>query len=256
MLWQSRFRMKRSTLLLACTSAAVALMVAGAVAFYAPPRASRAPPDMTTQTTGAGPGGASTSPARIVERVEAPATIPPEILRHPDDPPEDGIWPDEPLPGPAAKRETAAAAPTDCLPGELRAVLTDIQGRFSPVMVVSTTKLHTDNHSPDSTREKLHHACQAVDIKTAHPAAEVMAYLRSRPEVGGVNTYRNGVIHFDFNSAYAARTGAAPAAQSTRAPQRIGASEGRRKPSGAALPSIFTPPATEDPAIRAYRGSR
>ncbi len=77
--------------------------------------------------------------------------------------------------------------------------------RFGPVTIVSTTHLHTANHSPGSIREKLHLDCKAVDIRTPRDPKEVMAYLRSRPEVGGVNTYMNKVIHFDLNANYASR---------------------------------------------------
>jgi hypothetical protein len=94
------------------------------------------------------------------------------------------------------------SAPIECLPEGLRAVLADVETRFGPVVIVSTTHLHTDNHSPGSIREKLHFVCKAVDIKTPHQPNEVIAFLRSRPEVGGINAYRNRVIHFDLNASY------------------------------------------------------
>jgi hypothetical protein len=92
----------------------------------------------------------------------------------------------------------ASAAPTDCLPAGLRSVLKDIEARFGPVALVSTTTLHTDNHSRGSVRHKLHGACQAVDFKVKGNGKAVVAYLRSRPEVAGINSYgNNGVIHID-----------------------------------------------------------
>jgi uncharacterized protein YcbK (DUF882 family) len=97
-----------------------------------------------------------------------------------------------------------AAAPTECLPEALRTVLTELQSRFGPVTIVSTTQLHTDNHSAGSARASMHSACKAVDFKTSHEPQDVMAFLRSRPEVGGVNSYRNKVIHFDLNAGYQA----------------------------------------------------
>ena len=91
-------------------------------------------------------------------------------------------------------------APTGCLADALRTVLSDVATRFGPVTIVSTTHLHTNNHGSGSTREKLHAACKAVDLKVQSRGGEVVAYLRSRPEVGGINTYRNnGVIHIDLN---------------------------------------------------------
>lgn len=90
------------------------------------------------------------------------------------------------------------AAPTECLPTGLRNVLKDVEARFGAVMLVSTTELHTDNHSRASVRHKLHSACRAVDFKVKGNGKAVVAYLRSRPEVAGINSYgNNGVIHID-----------------------------------------------------------
>jgi Peptidase M15 len=92
----------------------------------------------------------------------------------------------------------ASAAPTACLPAGLRSVLKDVEARFGPVTLVSTTELHTDNHSRGSVRHKLHSACQAVDFKVKGNGKAVVSYLRSRPEVAGINSYgNNGVIHID-----------------------------------------------------------
>jgi Peptidase M15 len=128
------------------------------------------------------------------------------------------VWVDPPLPAaeqtasatasvqpvPEAAAVTRAAfvglpsAPTECLPAGLRNVLKDVETRFGSVMLVSTTELHTDNHSRGSVRHKLHGVCEAVDFKVTGNRQTVVAYLRSRPEVGGVNSYgNNGVIHID-----------------------------------------------------------
>ncbi len=86
----------------------------------------------------------------------------------------------------------------DCLPEGLRTVLQDVQARFGTVTLVSTRQLHTDNHSPGTARHKLHAACKAVDFKVEGDLNAVTAYLRARPEVAGVNSYRNNrVIHID-----------------------------------------------------------
>ncbi len=99
---------------------------------------------------------------------------------------------------PAAPASTQKA-PTDCLPAPLLAVLEDVQKRFGPVTLVSTTELHTHNHAPGGARHKMHAACRAVDFQVAGDLAAVAAYLRSRPEVGGVNVYKNNrVVHVDY----------------------------------------------------------
>ena len=91
-----------------------------------------------------------------------------------------------------------AEAPTACLPGALRAVLADVAGRYGPLTVVSSQRLNTRNHATGSARHKMHQACKAVDFRMQKPRSQdVVTYLRSRPEVGGVEAYRDGVIHID-----------------------------------------------------------
>jgi hypothetical protein len=112
--------------------------------------------------------------------------------------------PAEPAPGAASVTKTvsssAPSVPTDCLPAGLRGVLKDVEARFGAVTLVSTTELHTDNHSRGSVRHRLHAACKAIDFKVKGDRKAVVAYLRARPEVAGVNTYgNNGVIHMDYN---------------------------------------------------------
>lgn len=103
---------------------------------------------------------------------------------------------------PVAQAASAAAqpVPTDCLPAGLQNVLKDVGTRFGAVTLVSTKELHTDNHSRGSVRHKLHSACKAVDFKVKGNRQAVIAYLRSRSEVAGVNSYDNNeVIHIDYN---------------------------------------------------------
>lgn len=93
------------------------------------------------------------------------------------------------------------AVPTDCMPACLRSVLKDVEARLGLAKLVSRTDLHTDNHSLGSVRHKLHGACQAVDFKIKGNGKAVVAYLRSRPEVIGINSYgNNGVIDIDHNT--------------------------------------------------------
>lgn len=99
---------------------------------------------------------------------------------------------------PPQQQRAASKAPTACLPAALKDVLSDVEALFGNVTIVSTTRLHTENHWRSSVREKLHAQCKAVDFRTLSPTKEVIAYLRTRPEVGGVNSYRNNVIHIDY----------------------------------------------------------
>ena len=101
--------------------------------------------------------------------------------------------------GPKSAVATTAAAPLDCVAGELRTVLADVAARFGTVSVVSTHRLNSDNHTPGTIRHRLHTACKAVDFRTSGKLNEVLGFLRSRPEVSGINSYRGGLIHIDLN---------------------------------------------------------
>jgi hypothetical protein len=131
-----------------------------------------------------------------------------------------------------------AAAPLQCLPDEAKGVLAELAKAVGEVEIVSTTELHTDNHSPGSARAKLHGACRAVDLKAGGRTAEAAAFLRSRSEIAAVQPYRNGVIHIDF------RQGAKAAAESRPRPSRRirAARSAEATPAEAASPPAPAPP--------------
>jgi hypothetical protein len=104
-------------------------------------------------------------------------------------------------------------------------VLGDLAAKFPEVKVIATRGLQTDNHSSGSARAKMHDACMAVDIRTGAAVTEVTAYLRTRREIAGLNSYRNGVIHIDVPEAARFATGATT---SPRREARAAASEPRR----------------------------
>ncbi len=141
-------------------------------------------------------------PNAVAVRVAAPVRVwvdPPPVAaeEQTDAPKEQGTSVDV-----AAAVADPSAAPSDCLPAGLQSVLKDVEARFGAVTVVSTTELHTDNHSHGSARHKLHTACKAVDFRVGGNRKAVVAYLKSRPEVAGVNSYaNNGVIHVDHSGA-------------------------------------------------------
>jgi hypothetical protein len=148
-----------------------------------------------------------------VERAETPAEYKPK---------EEAVWPVVPTRGPSKlPDESKSGAPTDCLPAALQAVLRDLEARFGSVTIVSTTHLNSDNHTAGTIRDKLHQACKAVDIRANHDPKEVIAFLKSRPEVGGINSYRNRLVHFDLDANYkAAANERTEAAASGRAGRR------------------------------------
>jgi uncharacterized protein YcbK (DUF882 family) len=93
-----------------------------------------------------------------------------------------------------------ASAPTNCLPGSLREVVADVAAKFGPVSVESTHRSRGRNWRAGGARQSLHLACRAMDFRVRTRVRGVMAYLRSRPEVGGLKVYRNGIIHIDNGS--------------------------------------------------------
>jgi hypothetical protein len=59
-----------------------------------------------------------------------------------------------------------------------------------------------------------------VDIRANRDPKEVIAFLKSRPEVGGINSYRNQLVHFDLNAHYKPGNERTEAAASTRPARR------------------------------------
>ena len=105
--------------------------------------------------------------------------------------------------------EAAQNLPGDCLLSELRAVLADVTARFGAVTVVAAHQMNTANHIAGSIREKLHHDCKAIDFRPdSSRVEEIKAYLRRRPEISSVDSYRDGVIHIDSGSTPVASRGA------------------------------------------------
>jgi hypothetical protein len=90
-----------------------------------------------------------------------------------------------------------ASAPTKCLPGDLRDVVAAVAARFGTVSIESTHRSPSRNWRAGGARRSLHLSCRAVDFRLRVRARGVLAYLRSRPEVGGLKLYRNGIIHVD-----------------------------------------------------------
>lgn len=90
-----------------------------------------------------------------------------------------------------------ATAPTRCLPGNLLAVIADLAGKFGPVSIESTHRGKNRNRRAGGARHSLHLSCRAIDFRVKGRTRGIMAYLSSRPEVGGLKRYRNGIIHID-----------------------------------------------------------
>jgi len=90
-----------------------------------------------------------------------------------------------------------SSAPTRCVPGDLKSVVAAVAARFGPVSVESTHRSRGRNWRAGGARQSLHLSCRAIDFRVRTRTRGVMAFLRSRPEVGGLKVYRNGIIHID-----------------------------------------------------------
>lgn len=92
----------------------------------------------------------------------------------------------------------ASAAGTSCLPGSIKAKLSQIRAKFGPVSIVSA-------HRPGarirgSGKRSLHASCRAVDF---HPPkgkySQVVNWLKSTHS-GGVGTYSCGMHHIHIDN--------------------------------------------------------
>jgi Peptidase M15 len=88
-------------------------------------------------------------------------------------------------------------ARTDCVPHQLKKVLADVAARFGAVTVTSTHRNERRNRLAGGVPDSLHLDCRAIDFRVHGQAKGVMAYLRSRPDVGGLKRYPFGIIHID-----------------------------------------------------------
>jgi len=87
----------------------------------------------------------------------------------------------------------------------LRSILADVSARFGGLTVVAAHQFKTANHIAGSTREKMHHDCKAIDFRPDPSRIdEIKAYLRTRSEISGIESYRDGVIHIDAAGALVA----------------------------------------------------
>jgi uncharacterized protein YcbK (DUF882 family) len=94
---------------------------------------------------------------------------------------------------------TSSIDTAECPLPALRDVLADTSARFGAVIIVATHQLKTVNHRSGSIREGLHHDCKAVDFRPDRSRIdEIKAYLRRRHEIGGIESYPDGVVHMDL----------------------------------------------------------
>lgn len=160
-----------------------------------------------TATTMVVPSGPGAAPTIVVPGVRdtTPSARGPALAALPD--PSRRDWPRF-VPGtPGGERNTGHAGERvlpdpgvrlSCLPAPVRRALNDVASRFGPILVRSTMRGNGRFQRSDPWRGSYHRDCRAADFRIAGGGgAGVMAFLRSRPDLGGVKRYRNGLIHID-----------------------------------------------------------
>ncbi len=88
-------------------------------------------------------------------------------------------------------------APLSCLPAPVRRALNDVAMRFGPIIVRSTHRGNGMFVRTDAWRGSYHRDCRAADFRVSGDPSAILAFLRTRPDLGGVKRYRNGLFHID-----------------------------------------------------------
>jgi hypothetical protein len=187
-------------------------------AAYVNANAPASPPAPFAATAYAPAATATSAPISVEEPATtgtftAPRSSPPMPAAQPAPAP-------QPAPAEAARMSAKPqpAASANCPLPALNDVLADVSAKFGTVTVVATHQHKTVNHIAGSAREKLHHDCKAVDFRPERSRIEeIKAYLRGRPEIAGVESYRDGVIHMDAAGRALASPGRRRAPASARA---------------------------------------
>ena len=90
-----------------------------------------------------------------------------------------------------------APAEAQCLPASLKKVLAEASRRFGTIWVTSAHRSVERNRLVGGRPRSFHLECRAVDFRPERNPLGLMAFLRGRPEVGGLKRYPNGLFHID-----------------------------------------------------------
>ena len=88
-------------------------------------------------------------------------------------------------------------ASSDCVPSQLRGVLSQVAATIGPVTVTSTCRSASQNRAAGGAGQSYHLSGEAVDFRTHGSTNAVYAYLSSSGNVGGLKHYGDGLFHID-----------------------------------------------------------
>lgn len=88
-------------------------------------------------------------------------------------------------------------ARNDCLPASLMTVIYDVAERFGAVRIISTYRDRRHNARVGGATRSMHLDCRAIDFIVSGNRKGLIAYLRTRPEVGGIGYYPGSHLHID-----------------------------------------------------------
>lgn len=87
--------------------------------------------------------------------------------------------------------------PERCLPHDLLDVVYDVAEKFGEVQILSTFRDQDRNRRVGGAERSFHLSCQAIDFRVSGRQPGLLAFLESRPEVGGLKRYPMGYFHID-----------------------------------------------------------
>lgn len=108
-----------------------------------------------------------------------------------------GRWAKPALPLGFDKVHFAPHAPQRCLPAKLKKAIYDIAERVGEVRVISTHRDHARNRRVGGATRSMHLECRAVDFVVPGRHRNLIAFLRSRSDIGGYKRYPGGSYHID-----------------------------------------------------------
>ena len=89
------------------------------------------------------------------------------------------------------------SAPSNCVPGSLKAVIKKVAARFGPITVNSTARSRAKNARVGGRSKSYHLGCRAVDFRVHGSTRGLGAFLAEQKGVGGLKRYSSGFYHID-----------------------------------------------------------